>query len=83
VIDGATDSVLATVPAMCYPNALCYNKINNKVYCADYSGATIVIDGATDRVIATVYPSSPYPVALCYNPTDNRSTAGSWAGALM
>ena len=50
VIDGATDSVIATVTAGASPSALCYNPQNNKVYCANYSGDSVtVIDGATER----------------------------------
>ena len=49
VIDGATDSVIATVTAGSAPYALCYNPTNNKVYCAnDGSDNVTVIDGATD-----------------------------------
>ena len=35
VIDGATDSVIATVDVGGGPGALCYNPQNNKVYCAN------------------------------------------------
>ncbi len=37
VIDGATNSVIATVAAGESPYALCYNPTNNKVYCANCS----------------------------------------------
>ena len=40
VIDGATDSVIATVTAGSDPCALCYNPTDNKVYCANYGAAT-------------------------------------------
>jgi YVTN family beta-propeller protein len=60
------------VPVGYDPEHLCYNPLNNKVYCASTNGHSVtVIDGATDRVIATV-ATSRWPVALCYNPLDNR-----------
>ena len=72
VIDGATNSVLATVPVESMPFALCYNPQNNKVYCANYgSGNVTVIDGATNGVLATV-PVGRWPDALCYDAQNNR-----------
>jgi YVTN family beta-propeller protein len=72
VIDGATNDVLATVPAGSYPWALCYNSQNNRVYCANNrSGSVTVIDGATSTVLATVRVGSG-PSALCYNPQGNK-----------
>ena len=41
VIDGATNSVLATVTAGARPYALCYNPQNNKVYCANSGNAAV------------------------------------------
>ncbi len=35
VIDGATNSVIATVAVGDWPCALCYNPTDNKVYCAN------------------------------------------------
>jgi YVTN family beta-propeller protein len=75
VIDGATDSVIATVSAGTHLYALCYNPTDNKVYCANRnnysSDDVIVIDCGTDSVIATV-PAGTHPYALCYNPTNNK-----------
>ncbi len=54
-MNGAGDSVLATLAAGRGPSALCHNSTNNKVYCAnDSSDNVTVIDGATDSVITTV-----------------------------
>ena len=44
MVDGATDSVVATVKTPYWSSwALCYNPANNKVYCADYGGPVTVI----------------------------------------
>ena len=55
VIDGATDGVVATVATGAEPCALCYNPINNKVYCANLCGGNVtVIDGASDSALMTL-----------------------------
>jgi YVTN family beta-propeller protein len=79
VIDGASDSVVATVPTDSKPSALCYNPTNNKIYCAradpsspEVSDSTVtVIDGATNEVVATIGVGVE-PVALVCNPARNR-----------
>ena len=55
VIDGATDSVIATVAVGGLPWALCYDSQNNSIYCANAGSDDVaVIDGATSQVVATV-----------------------------
>jgi YVTN family beta-propeller protein len=72
VIDGATNSVIATVTVGAWPGALCYNPQNNKVYCANYDTASVtVIDGATNSVLATVAVGY-HPLVLRYNPANNK-----------
>jgi YVTN family beta-propeller protein len=71
VIDGASDSVLATVAAGSEPCALCYNPTNDKTYCANTGGNVTVIDGSSDSVLANVVAGSE-PLALCCNPTNNK-----------
>jgi YVTN family beta-propeller protein len=72
VIDGASNSVIATVAAGVGPRALCYNARDNKVYCANNSDSSVtVIDGVGDSVIATVLVRRG-PCALCYNPTNDK-----------
>jgi YVTN family beta-propeller protein len=72
VIDGATDSVLATVPTGDEPRALCYDPQNNKVYCANNSGASVtVIDGVHDSVVTTISVGAG-PIAFAWNPVQNR-----------
>ena len=58
--------------AGCQPWALCYNSVKNKVYCANHwSNNVTVIDGSSNRVIATV-AAGRRPRALCYNPTNDK-----------
>jgi YVTN family beta-propeller protein len=72
VIDGATDSVIATVTAGSGPWALCHNPQNNKVYCANEGSDDVtVIDGTTNHVLRTVAVGDG-PSAFCHNPQENR-----------
>ena len=74
VIDGATDSVVATVAAGGNVQALCYNPTDDKVYCSDagipYSIVT-VIDGAGDSVVAAMEVAERAR-AMCYNSLNNK-----------
>jgi YVTN family beta-propeller protein len=72
VIAGAANQVVATVPAGDAPCALCHNSTDNKVYCANEEGdSVIVIDGATNSSLATV-SAGDVPSALCYNLRNNK-----------
>jgi YVTN family beta-propeller protein len=72
VIDGQTNSVITTISAGSAPYALCWNSINNKVYCANnFSASVSVIDGANNSVLTTI-PVGDYPCAFCWNSTQNR-----------
>ena len=57
VIDGATNTVVATIPVVNYPvgldpRGMVYNPTNNKVYCVHPGNDTVtVIDGAANTVI--------------------------------
>ena len=54
------------------PNALVYNSVDNKIYCAnEYDNNLTVIDGATNDSIATIQVGGR-PLALVYNPSGNR-----------
>jgi len=60
------------LPDSSEPIALCYNPLDNKVYCVNYGSDDVtVIDGATNQVIATS-SAGDGPYALCYNPLDNK-----------
>ena len=72
VIDGATNTVAATVAAGTTPNAVAVNAVTNKVYVANSGGNTVtVIDGATNTVDATV-TAEMHPQAVAVDPVTNK-----------
>ena len=72
VIDGVSNTVVASVYTGDFPDALCFNAINNKVYCANFYGNSVsIIDGVSNTVITTV-PVGMYPQALFWNPVNNK-----------
>lgn len=57
VIDGATASVIATVPTAAYPWGVAFNPLTNRVYVASQGGGGVtVIDAETYTVITTINP---------------------------
>jgi YVTN family beta-propeller protein len=71
-IDGTTNQIVAQIPAGLDGMALCCNPKNDKVYCANYSSASVtVINGASNQVVTTVAVDSA-PLSLCYNPKNNK-----------
>jgi YVTN family beta-propeller protein len=81
VIDGATDSVIATVMVGFDPWALCYDLQKNKVYCANNgSNDVTVIDGVTNQVVITLEVGSE-PIALCHNPQYDRTYVVNYSGS--
>jgi YVTN family beta-propeller protein len=73
IIDGATDSLLATIalPMYSQPRALCCNPVNNRIYCANWWLRNVaVIDGASNQLIDTVGAFGPS--ALLYNQANNK-----------
>jgi YVTN family beta-propeller protein len=77
VIDGATDSVTATVRTGSSPVALCYDSTYNKVYCVNGNNVT-VIDGAADTVVVTI-GVGVNPTALAWNPAQSRVYVANYA----
>ncbi|MBN2538199.1 YncE family protein [candidate division WOR-3 bacterium] len=72
VVDCATDSVVAMVPAGDNPLGICYAPGGNKVYCSNHVDRSVtVLDCATNSVVATVGVGD-YPWAVCDNPRRNR-----------
>jgi YVTN family beta-propeller protein len=72
VIDGSSDSVVATVTAGDVPWVLSYNRTSNKIYCANLGSDDVtVIDGSSNSVLHTIAVGDR-PVALCHNPAQNR-----------
>jgi YVTN family beta-propeller protein len=70
VIDGAENSVIATLPAGEGLPALWYDSAGNKIYCAGID-SVIVIDCATDSVIQTIEVGA-WPIAFVSDPAHNR-----------
>jgi YVTN family beta-propeller protein len=51
---------------------MCWNSLNNKVYCANYeSDGITVIDGASNLALASVHAGAQ-PYAICYNTQCNK-----------
>jgi YVTN family beta-propeller protein len=81
VIDGATNSVITTITVGNNPDALVYNSINNKVYCANAGSNNVtVIDGVTNSVITTI-PVGSWPRAFAWNPVQNRTYVANYNGS--
>jgi YVTN family beta-propeller protein len=71
----------ATIPAGSEPYALCYNTLNDRVYCANAGDSSVtVIDGVTNQVVTTVAAGSR-PYDLCYNSQDNKVYCANWLSA--
>jgi YVTN family beta-propeller protein len=66
VIDGATNSIVATVSVGSGPCGVAVNPNTNRIYTANHWSDTVsVIDGATNSVVATVSVGAiPYGVAV-------------------
>jgi YVTN family beta-propeller protein len=72
VIDGATNTVIMTIPVGFYPYALVCTPVYNRVYCVNvYSDCVTVLDGVTNSVITTIQVGH-HPYALVYNPNNNK-----------
>src|SRR5260221_19177 len=72
VIDGATNSVIASVPVGTQPSAIGVNTVTNRIYVASSSGGDIdVIDGATNAVKNIWHSNTDVYVALAVNKTTN------------
>jgi len=71
VIDGATNTVMATVAGVPSPS-VAVNPATNRIYVSNLSGTNVsVIDGATNTVVATV-PVGLFPWYVAVNPATNR-----------
>ena len=80
VIDGAADSVTATVRGMYNPCALCCNTKENKVYSANQVDDNVtVIDCATESIVDTVAVGET-PQALFYNPLNDKVFCANYDG---
>jgi YVTN family beta-propeller protein len=83
VIDGATNTVLATVPVGIDPESVAANPSTNRIYVANrYTGKVSVIEGATNSVVATI-PVRLGTTDVAANPATNRIYVGDidWASS--
>jgi len=70
VIDGATNTVIATIPVGTEPEGVAYDPSNGYIYVANFGSDTVsVIDGATNTVIATI-PVGYGPEGIAYDPSN-------------
>ena len=77
VIDGAGNTVVATVAVGSYPVDVAVNASTNRIYVTNlYNNNVSVIDGAGNVVVATV-PVGSYPVGVAVNPSTNRIYAAN------
>ena len=82
VIDGATNTVIATIAGMTGPRYVAINEATDTIFVAGNGGTTVkVIDGPSNTIVDSItLPSTPTGVAV--NPTTNRVyvTYGGAAG---
>jgi YVTN family beta-propeller protein len=72
VIDGASNTVAATVPTGASPYFAAVNATTNMIYVANTSSNNVtVINGATNTVVATVSAGAT-PFAVAVNPASNQ-----------
>lgn len=82
VIDGLTNSVVATVPVGVSPCQVAVNSNTNAIYVTNSADQSVtVIDGATNGTTTVAVGSQP--CALAVNPTTNKAYVGNDAGATV
>jgi YVTN family beta-propeller protein len=83
VIDGGSNSVIATVRVGARPQAIAIDSLSHRVYVANNRGDTVtVIDGTNDSVIATVKTSGG-PYAIVVDSATNRAFVANLAGGSL
>jgi YVTN family beta-propeller protein len=81
VINGATNTVAATVAVGALPVAIAVNPVTNMVYVAnEYSASVTVINGATNTVAAASVPTDANPFAVAVNPVTNTIYVANYEG---
>lgn len=75
VVDGATNSVIASAPIPEHPRYMEVNPVTNTIYLASGPGAPVVIiDGATNSLTSVTLPNAaPGTSDLALNPMTNRA----------
>ena len=85
VIDGATNTVSATVPAGAEPFAIAVNPVTNTIYLTNNPitrGSVTVINGADNSIVATV-PAGLSPNYVAVNPVTNKIYASDSSGNMV
>ena len=78
VIDGASNTVVATVAVGHCPTGVAVNPNTNRIYVANHDDNNVsVIDGASNTVVATVVVGS-MPFGVAVNPARTASTWRTW-----
>jgi len=80
VVDCSSDSLAGAIPMPdpFSPNALVYNPVRNKLYCAVLGDEVHVVDCATDSVIKVMVLGGWMGYRpICYDPDDDRVYCGS------
>jgi len=72
VIDGFTNSVVATVTVGAHARAIAFNPVANKIYVANYSDATVTVIDANHNNAASSVPVGIDPCAIAVNTETNR-----------
>jgi DNA-binding beta-propeller fold protein YncE len=80
VVDGATNSRIATIPTLGYgcsfddPVGIAVNPTTNRVYVTEpFAGTLTVIDGAANAIVDTIaFGSFPFVFDVAVNPVTNR-----------
>jgi YVTN family beta-propeller protein len=68
VINGITNTVVATIPVGLFPRAIAFNPDNGFMYVANEESNTVsVINGITNTVVATI-PVGLVPRGIAFNP---------------
>jgi YVTN family beta-propeller protein len=74
VIDGSTNTIVATVPTAGYPAGIDVDPVTNRIYVSQqWAGAVRIIDGATNSVITDLQvPGGLQAWSVAINPTTGR-----------
>jgi YVTN family beta-propeller protein len=88
VMDGTTNTVVATVPVGESPTGVAVNPTTNLIYVTDaawsaWSGTVSVIDGTTNTVVSTI-PVNQWPLDVAVNPVTNLIYVANaaWSGTI-
>ena len=75
VIDGAANTVIATVQLGSAPQGMLPNKVTNRIYITDPTDATVtVVNGVTNSIDTVIHLAGdrPRPLAVDINPVTNK-----------